>query len=742
MAASIFPRQDIPLYKKDTQWRKSHLDYSEEVLKSNSSFRDAMTLNYLSYNGEKAKGSTAWLERTYGKQNKTQFKSFRVGRTKMNLLHGEFLKSPMAATVTTINSDAMSAKMKQQDFMLGAMISKDVLDVYNKAGVDLMEGAPVPKDEHDPIWLKMSPKDKEEDTMQIILDEEMKSLNLKGKVSTCFLDLLITSMCYAKVEIDETGETRFHRIDPRDAIFIHIEGDDYLERSPVRGCRQVKTVNEILLTYTLSDTDRKLLEAARSNPEMFVQNSRGYARVGNSGEVLVDVIHIEWDSVEASYQKMSPRTATQMEIDPYTQYITMDVKDTEKFERDMEVHLKNQSDGKYKISTKWRKVIYEATRIGGQIDVNMRERYFQKRDEDKPTEVQNYSYYGYVHGRVDGKVISTQQVISTFDDMYDIVMYQINKDLARAKGKALFYDRAGMPGDMKMKDVIYRIINDGIIDVNSSAAGATGNAGARNFDTIVNAIKEIDLGLSQSFEYLVNMKNQIVNDLNQITGINENRQGDIAASSTAQNANSAIAASRTITYPLFYGFDGFTRKVVQGVVDTAAVSWAYYKIEKGEQILGTDKHKYLQVTKNLGRKNYGVHIEDGGKYAEMKQAMKEAMMISLNAKELRPIDFYNVSVAETMAQAKTILESSWAELQKAVQQSNQENNRVQMEMQQRQLRGQVDIANADREDRQQQDLTKIQAQGQMDIIVNKEKAKDEMFRSQLQSQNDILNSAE
>jgi hypothetical protein len=370
MINATFPRQDVPLYKKvDSNgnlvpaFAKQHLDYSEALLQGFGPRRGVMDRLYQSYNGIKLPGSLSYLEKNYGKQNKSKYISYRLGRTKMNLLHGEFLKRPLTATVTTTNIDAVSEKMRNMDVLRGAMIArKEVEDIKNIAGVDLMEGVQIPKTEDE--FEKMQPKDKDETIMQIILDASVPELKLKHKLSQCFLDLLITAMCYCKVTIDEEGEVTFDRIDPRDAIYEQIEGDDYLRNSPIRGSRQRLFVHDILLRYRLTPEERDILDTARQNPDYFINQSRGFARMVN-GQLQCDVIHIEWDSVETEYYEYSPKTKIQMEIDPRTDSIEREIY-PEKSDESFADYQKQAATGK-KFKTKFKTVQYEATRIAGRM---------------------------------------------------------------------------------------------------------------------------------------------------------------------------------------------------------------------------------------------------------------------------------------------------------------------------------------------------------------------------------------
>jgi hypothetical protein len=738
MATSSFPSQTIPEKDKTQDWLKKHLDYAEFKLINYRPTAAKMTRLFDSYNGVKPPGSVAWLERTYGKQNRSKYIAYRLGRTKVDLLHGEWLKRPLSATVTTINSEAMSAKMAQMDFLVGAMIAKpELTDLKAKAGLDVMEGVPIPDSPEDPIWEKMSPKDKCEDIMQIMLDNQIIDLDVKKKLGDAVMNCIITNRCFMQVERDQTGEVRLHNIDPRDAIFEEIEDDDFLERSPLMGCRRTMPLHEVLMRYELTEEQKNTLENARQNFSAYEGVNglgRGYMRLTN-GEIMCDVIHIEWKSVTPEYYKRVKKSKTQMAFDGPDDSDTIDLEmDPIKYENNKAFHDKMVASGEYEIVVKYREEEYEATRIGGLVDTNMRRTYFQKRSVDKPAHIMSSSYFGYIHGRRSGITVSLQQMIENFDNMFDICMYQILKELARAKGKVLTFDRAALPVNRKVKDVMYQAFNDQFIDYDSTASG---NFSQTRLDP-ASMFKEFDLGLSESFQYLLKMKQDIINTLNQISGINESRQGQTAASSTATNAQTDIANSRNITEALFYGLHLFMNRVMKGIVDSTAISWAFYKLEKGEHILGVTKFKFLQLTKEIGYRDYGVSVEDGGRYTEIKNEIKRLMEFSLNAKEIRPMDALNVLLSNTVAEMKTKMENSWIEMQKAIQVQNEQSNQAAAQQQQAALQTQIQIATENREDSQNAKKEEIVLKGQVQKEVDNNKARNDMYKGAMDTEADIL----
>lgn len=732
-----FPQQTLPEKDKNPDWVRLHLDYGQDLLRNSNYQRGLMDESFKSYNGIKPPESVLYLTKTYGKQNRAKFIPYRAHSTKIKLMVGEFLTRPLNATVETINRDARSAKMEQMDFMYGAMEAKQELThLKDKVGVDLMEGAPIPDGEEDPIFDSMSPKDKEESIMQIILNEQIPSLDLKQKFSNDLLNCAIASMIFGKIERDEQGETEYISIDPRDAIYEEIKGDTYLEKSPIMGCRQWMSVHEVLRRYRLTPEQVKKLEDISNNPQGYISQAGNVIRHSPVGGLVVEVIHIEWKSVRPMYFKKVLKTATQLAFDPSEKYIYTEM-DTEAYENNIEWHKQQVEKGRYEIEVRYTEDLWEATRIGGlkELDTNMRRAQFQMRSVDDPTKILSGSYTGYLCGTVDGRRISLMNEMENWSNIFDIVMYQILKDVNKAKGTVLGFNTAALGAKKSVKEINYDIVNDGFVTYDTSASG---NFHGRDV-SLNNILETYDLGLSSSFGALVQFKNDILLMMDRMTGINNDREGQIQASATATNTNSAIQASRTITEPFFYGVYLYINKTLTKIVESTKVTWAFFKLEKGEQILGVSKFKYLKVSQEIGFKDYGVHLQDGGKYAEVKQFMQGMMEASLNAKEMRPEDALKFLLAESFADQKAVLEQSWAKIKELEGQNQQAQMANQQQMQQAQLQQQIELANADREDRQAAKLEEISAQADADIRVNQNKMSDQIIVNDHKFSNENLN---
>jgi competence CoiA-like predicted nuclease len=151
------------------------------------------------------------------------------------------------------------------------------------------------------------------------------------------------------------------------------------------------------------------------------------------------------------------------------------------------------------------------------------------------------------------------------------------------------------------------------------------------------------------------------------------------------------------------------------------LSYGFFKVEKGQQILGDTQQRFLVVEKEIGYQDYGVYIQDGAKYAEMKNKIMALAEVSLNAKEIRLEDLMQLETAESYTEAKNILKSAWKSIQQVAADQQQRQIEAQQQMQQQQLQMQQQMALENREDMQASRIDEINAktEGQIRIDDNK-----------------------
>lgn len=676
---------------------------------------------YAGYNGNTQASSIVWLTETYGQKNRAKYIDYRIGRPKIDIVVNEWAKMPLNASVVTINADAKSAKLDQYELILGASHAKKELGKLKEVGVDVLEGADIPDPEDESYWSTMSFKDKNESVMQTILDNQIKELDLKTKFAKNMQDLAITSEVFGQVEIDEDGNTTYRDIDPRDKIAEEVERDPFYKKSPLMGARTIMPIHDILRKYRLSKADRDILDSVKNNPNFLSETNRAFwHRIG--GQLCAEVIHIEWKSVCPLYTKFTPKSFEDLENDPTVQYDSVDV-EARDYENNKKKYDEGVKNGEFKVQVQFKEELFEGTRIGGLIDVRCRRKPFVLRRVDDPSLVLDYSYGGMVCNTVDGDRISLQEIIENFSNIYNIIMYQILKELNKAKGTIVIYDKAGQPRKKNVKEVMYQMVNDSFLEWDSSA---TGNMAGRNLDAR-DLFKQIDLGVSSSFPALLQLKAQIVDALDRISGVNDQRTGQIAASETATNATAAAMASRTITDGMTNMMSKYAENVMTKIVESTKISWGLFKTEKARIILGDDKFKFMEATKEMAFSDYGVYLQDGRKEMEIRQKLGVYAESLFNAKELRLHDMLDVETSETLADAKAKLEKSWSDLQKIKTASEDKQLQANAANQEKQLATQVQIATEARDANFVHDREMAVLQADLDRGMETQKAKNKFI---------------
>lgn len=685
-----YPKQDIPEAKKDQstkegkKWAKENIDYAIDIWQSNILSKSRrIKAGRDGYNGVVSDDSVRYLTHSVGSGDKEyrnigNFVDYKLGRTKVDLLMGEWINTPLNARVEVINRDAKSKKLDSIKTLLGLQIAKEeVKKLREIVGVDVFSGIEPPEEKSQIL----SAKTMNEKLMQIAIDFQLKKNGLKAKLAKSWQDNILISEVFGYVCMDKDGVVDYEPIDIEDAIFLEIKNDPFLERSPFYGQRKQMFVHEIINRYGyLMDNDEiNTVHKISGNPTEFLVDDAGRKYFSKKGsELLVDVFHIEWKSLEATHVKISPDKKNP-DSEPYRKYLSHDF-----YEKNKKRIKKDVENGKYKIETVWKEVMWEGIRIGMDLYVGVRKVPYQIQTRKDGVKYRCMSgYTGLLFNTVNGTRVSFMELMINISHLYNVVLFQIHRELAKLKGKVLAYDEAFKPKGKTIKDILYNITNDGLYLYNSSQDG---NRMRQNI-TVNGQIQEIDMGISQSFQQLANIKVQLEDTLDRLTGVSNNRQGMTQASSTVTNAISNINASRSITQNMFFMFGLYTEKVLTRIAEKTKLAWVYMNPDEGERVIGDDGVGFFKITKEFAFDDYTAFVGDGQKDRQLREKMELAATASLNAKELRMSDYGKFLASDTTGEAISILEDGWRivkDIQQRTEQMRSEsmlqNSQIQAEM--------------------------------------------------------------
>lgn len=679
-----FPDYKPEKGQSEENWAKAYIDAIINYHDNSSSSRRTKIQNlYDTHNGIVKQEDKRFLVERYGSTLSASYVDFKLGRTKIKLLLGEYITIDFDPFVYTTNPDALTSKAEFASLIRGAMSARETLDKITKSSsIKPLNGIKIPKETDPDLFNKLYPKTENEVIMQTILDDELADGLLKLKGYETMGDVVIVSECHGLIEKDNTGKEIIEVINPKSAIFQEVPNDPFCEKSPFKGHWKYMFVKDILQRFKLSEADIITLKSEEEDTS--ARETSGWKIIG--GVPAVPVYFLEWKSVLPVYTKRSPAPDGGpdyiVDIDP-------------KFYNKHKVSITNDIAKKaYTVEESWREVIYEGVRIGKTVyaEIGLKKNQIQTRDFMNKYRAE-FDYVNFLFGTIDGIRISLQELVNGLSAVYNIIMFQMVREIRKIRGKVFVYDEAMRNKLKTMKSVLYDLEEHGVLRVNSSSEQ---NYGAADVTNAVNMIKELDLGLSQSFQILLQLKITIEDTIDRITGINENREGLGKASQTATGAMQNIEASRSITKDIFYCHNLFMQECLRKLLEKRKTNWEWIDSMKGRILLGKTMAAHLKITRNITNDDYGVYLSDGKKEKEIREMIRPLFAQEINASKLRTKDVVSFEMSRNLNAGIQILEIAWDEINKIAARDSQ----IKDKMNQDSLNMQRQMAIEDREDQQ------------------------------------------
>lgn len=641
------------------------------------------------------------ITKTTGKKSKTKYTKYRLGRSKIKLVHGEFLQMNIGASVHTLNREARNKKAQKYMTMLGMGLVKPELEKVRELGYDVFPGMKIPDPNDKKIWTADRFKTTNEKIIQKIIDDKVENESLKRTYHANFVDMTIVSEMFGKIEKDSTGKDTLRYINPQNALFLESLYDPLLERTPYFGEVHRMYYHEVLTNpeIKLTETQRSQLIAIKEDPQAMADNPD--IKYINR-RLVFNVYTLQFKSIETVYLK----TIQDKDSDvPYLRYISND------FYKKNEAKIKREvAAGKYTISPGYRGRVWQAHRIGENMytPATLVTNMIQLKDSEgkyKP----EFDYCGFLFSTINGTRISLQEIITELERIYDDIRFQINRELRRIKGSVLFLDEAFYPRGSKYTDIIHSITEDGIVRINSSAEGNEGNIDAVG----QSMMKAFDLGGSRGLMSLLNHAMDIERTIDRITGINDDRQGLTRATTTATTNVNNLEASRSMTYDMFFFIGDYIRRTLLKLAAKTKLNYAILKEDQREFILSDDEIKFLEVTSDLSLDDFGIVLTDGKREREVLSKIELMFPAEINAGLLSAVDVAKFYMQSSFAKAVQILDEARAASRAFQLQQIELGNKAK----EKQTDTSYKIAREDREDRQdhEKELELIKIEGKKEL---------------------------
>ncbi len=703
-----FPRVDDTDFSVNPDATREALDYAEMQHKSRHASRLRLKKLYNAYNGVLDQAEVDSVIKATGKISKTKYVKYRLGRSKLKQLHGEYLEINLTPQVSSVNPEAKNEKMAKYKRLLGMALAKPFIESARQMGFDVYSGFNIPEMDQPDTWSVNNFKRANEIILQDIVIDKLTNGKLKPVLYQNFIDLTIAAEMHGKIERDQNGVDTYRFIPANLALYEEEVFDPLLKRSPYRGEVRKMYPHEILSNPEFKlDPEQK--EKIKHWSEYYTDNETDDGNPEVSGtHPAIPVLTIQWKGLEAIRIKTAPADGSDV---PYKHILSEEYykKNKKKITRDVKA-------GKYKIEEYYQEILWLGHKIGTEVytkaekeeDLIMRLRENGKLGVD-------FDYCGLLFSTVDGVRVSLQEIIYELERIYDDIRFQINKELRKIRGSALLYDKAFMPKEYKLlSDIIHDISEDGIVTYDSSAEG---NRSGMEADSNKTGISSIDLGESQSLVVLLNQALDIERVMDRITGMNENRQGLSKASSTATANINNIEASRSMTYDMFYFMNLYIEEMLCLLVEKTKLNKTMFGKDQRHFLYDDNQIAYMMATKDIDKDNYAVSISDGKRERDIIQKLEQMMPQEVNAGTLTSQDIAKFMMESNFNRALKVLDQARERMVKF----QQEQSRIGQESKNTETQAKLKIAVDDREDGQQhdKDMEVIRTEGKKEVELLK-----------------------
>ena len=669
------------------------------------------------YNGTLVGKRFEYLTKTYGKDSRTKYVDYKIGRSKVALLIGEFLTSDLTSSVSTINREAMRRKYEKYTDLKALSELKNQIETVRNMGLNVFPGVNIPDKNDVEYWKNANLKEKNEIIMQKLLNWRIKKDNIKFTLCDVLLNNILYSECFTVIEKGIDGVETVSVIPPENMMYLEVRGDIMLQKSPYMGQEKEMYYHDIMRVYgSYMDTDtRKLLENYRDS--ISSHDNKYYSQ--KDGFLSIKVHEVQFKCPDViyfkSYTTKNGLTSTKRLSKKYISENRKEIDNPEK----------------YGIEKFYKQSLYTIAKIGNEVYVPIghTNNQIQTKKNRKNFYVE-YDYSGILPNTVNGTRVSIFEMIIDLSITYNIIRFMINRELQKIKGKALGYDIAFMTGG-RVNDMLHRLVEDGLVEMNSAKDGLDDN----NYNALDKIFKEFDLGVSSSFQQLVMAAADIERVIDKITGINQNREGITRSTETATGVESSINASRSITNYMTYSSSIIIKETLRKLIEKIKINKDLLESDEIGLILSDEEQAFIVATYDISNDEYGVEINDGHKEREVKNMMQQFYGQQVNAGMLSVHHIAQAELQDSYSAYINVLQGAWD----SIQENQEKSQAAEAEQAAADRENALQLGREQREDIQKHEMDKEVLIGEIkkEIEMMKGQIKGAQLGMQLQTQMDL-----
>ena len=677
-----FPPQKLPLSKKTKKWYCDCIEAGEQLSYiSDARIRASWQNKKANYDLANDKLDINDVKRVTNPYNidgltmPAKMQNYPIALPKIDLLVGEEMKRRFDYRVRVVNEDAVTSK------------EQDLKKLIDETLINTLQAGVKDKAEFEKRMKKLNRfknfdyQDVRERRATQLLKYLWKKEGLEDKFSRAFMDLLISSEELAVVDI-VAGEPIVRKINPLELHVVSNGDSPYVEDADIiiedgyyppgkvidmfhdeLTDKEVKRILDGDLTdsgesrFSLGEKERSIIPTGEFeiivDPETGIleESSDGSGSRGYRGAFDLDgnvrIMRTVWRGVK-KFGKIK--------------YFD---KKTESIEEDMVPEGYKAREGE-KVKWIWINEWYEGTLIGSgkdSIKVKYGARPIQFRSMDNPS-ICHSGYVGTYMNINDSRAYSLLDRMKPYQYLYNVYMYRTEQAFAKSYGKILKLPLHLVPDDWDLDQWLNYLfqmnvmVTDGFKegDKGASQGKLAGSLGGND-----NMVADLEMG--NYIQQHLMMLQYIKEEMGEIAGVSEQRQGQIEQRELVGNVQRAVTQSAHITEKWFKVHENFKSRVLTLLLETA--KYAYKGNTHKRQMLMDDMTNVLFDIPGdeLMEADYGLFLSNSSADSELYESLKALTQAAIQNDKMTFANVIDIYTSDSIASIKRKIE--FAEEEKA-----------------------------------------------------------------------------
>jgi hypothetical protein len=555
-----------------------------------------MNESYRYYEGSQSESAFKFLQEAEdGDTLPAQWINYNGIKTRVDVVLGEEYAKGYDIQVKAQDKALVSKKLKMKEDMRVEMRLQELAqELTEEFGLDLtQQGLPESEAELEE-YFNYTYKELSEIIMRAALKYCTKLSDWDYQRMAVLRDVLITNRGFYKTEIIN-GIPKVRRVDPRYILFDRRCEDDLLSDATYWGEIRYMEIGDAAEHYGL--TKEELEESFKAYKNYEKDNKTSGGPTGHNFDSLGGT-SVSWyrDVDDNKANRVLVFTAYWQDTIDYNHKSSIDSHGNEHLKKVTASTKKRKGDD---IKVSRAKVWRTATIIGGQFIKDWGVAENLPRNPDDLQAVQP-PYFGVVPSYLNYKTISKVDQMKGMQNLKNIAMYNVQLAMSRSGAKGFVYDVSQTPEGWDVATVMKYLKTVGIAFIDSMKDGLPSG---------YNQFKEIDLSISSSVDRYIQIAMMCDNEMDKVSGINAERQGQVSSPYTAVGVTQAALVQSNLTTELYNRlFRGCNSNALRHMAGLVKLAWVGK--ERFAPIIGDVGVDFLEMDVDLDLHEYGVFVEE------------------------------------------------------------------------------------------------------------------------------------